>query len=328
MLLDVIVQDDKNLPKVLTLPRGQMIVFPQRPGKTGRKKSRRIAENMKIKEVCKKTGLTEKAVRYYVENGLVTPEEYTQRGRTYRDYREEDIEALKSVSTLRHIGMSVEEIKAADSGSARDVMEGFLRDLGSELERKQKLLRALESEDWSEVRDAAELAGQIERATKAGPAQPNFSQFNDLAEFGDDLKAFEQRSYERERRLRHGARAALIVTAGLLFGSVMALTTLPGILIFLAAALAAIGLRSDYTAFYRLMCLTGAAADGIAFGRTFAGLKDKDLIGQIGQLFSGGSPEAGAMPCLLYLGAVIVLLCSLAMLMTNRALIEYLGDRR
>ena len=40
MLLDVIVQDDKNLPKVLTLPRGQMIEFPQRPGKTGRKKSK------------------------------------------------------------------------------------------------------------------------------------------------------------------------------------------------------------------------------------------------------------------------------------------------
>lgn len=29
---------------------------------------------MKIKEVCEKTGLTDRAIRYYIENGLVFPD--------------------------------------------------------------------------------------------------------------------------------------------------------------------------------------------------------------------------------------------------------------
>ena len=280
---------------------------------------------MKIKEVCKKTGLTEKAVRYYVESGLVTPEEYTQRGRTFREYSEEDAEALRNVSILRHIGLSVEEIRSADSGSAEKVMEGFLRDLGSEVEQKQKLLAALEAEDWSKAEDAAGLARIIGQATRAEPAQPDFSRFNDSTEYTDDLRAFEERSFEREQQYRRGARAGLIVTAALLFGSVMALTNLIGILLFVAASLAAIGLRSDYIGFYRLMCLTGGVADGIAFGRTFAGLDDKNIAAQ---LFSSGKAESGLLPCLLCLGAVIALLGSLAMLLTNKPLIEYLGDRR
>ena len=61
------------------------------------------AVNLKIKEVCRKTGLTEKAIRYYVENGLIAPDEYYQRGRTYREYSDEDIEALKNISTQKKI---------------------------------------------------------------------------------------------------------------------------------------------------------------------------------------------------------------------------------
>ncbi|MBQ7186572.1 MAG: MerR family transcriptional regulator [Ruminococcus sp.] len=280
---------------------------------------------MKIKEVCRKTGLTEKAVRYYVESGLVTPEEYTQRGRTFREYSEEDAEALRNVSTLRHIGLSVEEIRSADSGGAARVMEGFLRDLGSEVERKQKLLDALSRADWTDTRDAAGLAKVIEAATRAEPAPPDFSRFNDSEEYSDDLRAFEERSFKREQHQRRGARAGLIVTAALLFGSVMALTNLIGILLFAIAALAAIGLGSDYLGFYRLMCITGAIADGIGFGRSLGDLENGGLLMQI---FSSGRAEPGVTPCILYLGATAALLGSLAMLMTNKALIDYLIDRR
>ena len=38
---------------------------------------------MKMKEVCKRTGLTERAVRFYVAEGLVAPESQNVRGRTY-----------------------------------------------------------------------------------------------------------------------------------------------------------------------------------------------------------------------------------------------------
>ena len=83
------------------------------------------------------------------------------RGRTFREYSDEDAEALRSVSTLRRIGLSVEEIRTADRGGAAQVMEGFLRELGSEVERKQKLLSSLSEADWSDTKNAADLARMI-----------------------------------------------------------------------------------------------------------------------------------------------------------------------
>ena len=43
---------------------------------------------MTIKEVCKKTNLTAKAVRYYEEEGLLKPERIEDN--SYRNYTEED----------------------------------------------------------------------------------------------------------------------------------------------------------------------------------------------------------------------------------------------
>lgn len=65
---------------------------------------------MKIKEVCIKTGVTEKTVRYYIDCGLLSPPEYNVRGRTYREYENSDIEDLKNILALRNIGMSIELI--------------------------------------------------------------------------------------------------------------------------------------------------------------------------------------------------------------------------
>ena len=67
---------------------------------------------MKIKEICQKTGLTDRTVRYYIEEGLISPF-YTENylGRKSFDFSEEDLEALKNIATLRAFGFSVEEIK-------------------------------------------------------------------------------------------------------------------------------------------------------------------------------------------------------------------------
>ena len=53
---------------------------------------------MKIKEVCEKTSLTERAVRLYIENGLIAPsvsESYS--GRRNVDFSPEDVEKLKPI---------------------------------------------------------------------------------------------------------------------------------------------------------------------------------------------------------------------------------------
>ncbi len=65
---------------------------------------------MKIKEVARKTGLTEKTIRYYEHRGLVIPSSTELNGRRFRDYSPEDVTTLKAVSTLRRVRFPVEEI--------------------------------------------------------------------------------------------------------------------------------------------------------------------------------------------------------------------------
>ena len=74
---------------------------------------------MKIKEICEKTGLTDRTVRYYIEEGLISPF-YTENylGRKAFDFSEQDLDKLKSIATLRSFGFSVEEIKALSLGDA------------------------------------------------------------------------------------------------------------------------------------------------------------------------------------------------------------------
>ena len=65
----------------------------------------------KMKDVCNMTGLTEKAIRLYMEKKLVEPkvEEGIHRNAYY--FSEEDIERLKDIATLRNAGFGLADIK-------------------------------------------------------------------------------------------------------------------------------------------------------------------------------------------------------------------------
>ena len=63
---------------------------------------------MKIKEVIKKTELTDKAIRLYIDNGLVAPsidESYS--GRKSIDFSDDDVERLSNIALLRKAGFSI-----------------------------------------------------------------------------------------------------------------------------------------------------------------------------------------------------------------------------
>ena len=61
-----------------------------------------------IREVSKKTGLTAHTLRYYKKEGLISGVERTSGG--FRQYTDEDLEALGLICCLKNTGMSLQEI--------------------------------------------------------------------------------------------------------------------------------------------------------------------------------------------------------------------------
>lgn len=63
---------------------------------------------MKIKHVMEKTGLTDRAIRLYIENDLVKPEcDENYNGRKSIDFSENDVEQLKNIALLRKADFSI-----------------------------------------------------------------------------------------------------------------------------------------------------------------------------------------------------------------------------
>lgn len=65
---------------------------------------------MKMKEILEKTGLTERAVRLYVQRGLVTPKAVWKNGRDYLEFSCTDLQRLREIGLLRRMGFSLEQI--------------------------------------------------------------------------------------------------------------------------------------------------------------------------------------------------------------------------
>ena len=61
-----------------------------------------------IQEVSKKTGLSAHTLRYYEKEGLISGVNRTPGG--FRQYSEEDMEALGLICCLKNTGMSLQEI--------------------------------------------------------------------------------------------------------------------------------------------------------------------------------------------------------------------------
>ena len=61
-----------------------------------------------IQEVSQKTGLSAHTLRYYEKEGLITGVERSRGG--FRQYTDEDLEALGLVCCLKNTGMSLQEV--------------------------------------------------------------------------------------------------------------------------------------------------------------------------------------------------------------------------
>ena len=109
---------------------------------------------MKIKEVIAKTGLTDRAIRLYIENGLVTPEnEKSYNGRNNYNFTQTDVEHFEQIALLRKADFSLEQIKTLKSGgeSAKEVLIAYLATKKESVVTGQKIVDALKDIPQQEI---------------------------------------------------------------------------------------------------------------------------------------------------------------------------------
>jgi len=91
---------------------------------------------MKINEVETIVGITKKNIRFYEEQGLLSPKRNTEN--KYREYGDEEVQTLRRIKLLRKLGVPIEEIRQMLCGT-HTVADGIRRHLIS-LERERRNL--------------------------------------------------------------------------------------------------------------------------------------------------------------------------------------------
>lgn len=103
---------------------------------------------MKIKEIIEKTGLTDRAVRLYIDNGLVAPSiEESHSGRKSIDFTDADVERLKNIALLRKAGFSIADIKEILNGEeqAQEVVNNFIKQTENNIKHETEIINKLKS---------------------------------------------------------------------------------------------------------------------------------------------------------------------------------------
>ena len=126
---------------------------------------------MKINEVEAQVGITKKNIRFYEEQGLLSPRRNSENG--YRDYGEAEVAVLRQIKLMRKLGVPLEEIRRMQAGGT--VADGMRRHLVT-LERERKSLEQSiqlcqslkDREERLEALDAAGLLEEMEKLEQAG----------------------------------------------------------------------------------------------------------------------------------------------------------------
>lgn len=101
---------------------------------------------MRMKEVCEKSGLTEKAVRLYIKEELIAPEVRSGLHNQSYHFSEQDAARLREIAALRQAGFSLADIREMQQHPEK--IPGLLDEhsalLGEEIAQKQAVKSALD----------------------------------------------------------------------------------------------------------------------------------------------------------------------------------------
>jgi len=119
---------------------------------------------MKIKAVCEATGLTDRTIRHYISEELISPD-FTENylGRKNFDFSESDIKTLNDISVLRKFGFAINEIKTMllAPESIAPTVELLYKRKRTSLDEEQKHIRVLDGLNIPLCCDVSSLATQL-----------------------------------------------------------------------------------------------------------------------------------------------------------------------
>ena len=134
---------------------------------------------MKMKTVCELTGLTDRAVRYYIEEELLAPD-YAENylGRKSFDFSEADIARLQEICVLRKFGFGVAEIReiVTDPTRAGALIAANRARKEKAVASEQEVLEVLRGLDTDKPYTLSELAEALSRPAVEPGALPQDSE--------------------------------------------------------------------------------------------------------------------------------------------------------
>lgn len=103
-----------------------------------------MKKQWKVGDLAKLTGLTIRTLRFYDQIGLFSPSAQTESG--HRLYGEEDLARLYQIVSLKELGLSLDEVKAALAGEGLrplDVVQLQMERAKEQIRRQERLLDQL-----------------------------------------------------------------------------------------------------------------------------------------------------------------------------------------
>lgn len=119
---------------------------------------------MRMKDVCARTGLTDRAVRLYIDSGLVSPERVSSyTGRSAIHFSEADVAVLEVVATLRQAGFAIADIKTMmdTPDTIPTIIAGHRQTLAADIAEKQAILATLTGLGGSPITSCTDLAAHL-----------------------------------------------------------------------------------------------------------------------------------------------------------------------
>lgn len=121
---------------------------------------------MKIGEVVRETGLSEKAIRLYVEQGLVKPEISQNLHRNSFEFTRENVRELERIAVFRKAGFSLFEISVIMEQPERlpELLESKRQSMDADIEVQGNVRSALERLEASQMGDPKQVADALRPA--------------------------------------------------------------------------------------------------------------------------------------------------------------------